>query len=178
MKTSRAIAPTYYKLVTGTDNASWNHRNWKSWQIYGIAAADVVNGKPDRASDKWVLLDKKDNISEEILPDKNMFTVIFNLSEENTTEYQYFKVEIDDIMSGSGYMQMGEFALGDEFTLALDRNAIVDGIDFDPNVFAEKALLDKLAQAIEDVKSCEDPFALGDLNTTIDDLQNKINCFC
>ena len=175
VKTSRAIAPTYYKLVTGNDNASWNHRNWKSWQIYGIAAADAPNGKPERASDKWVMLDKKDNISEEVLPDKNMFTVIFNLSEENTEKYQYFKVEIDDIMSGSGYMQMGEFALGDEFTLALDRNAIVDGIDFDPNVFAEKALLDKLAQAIEDVKSCEDPFKLGELNTAIDELQTQLS---
>ena len=174
VKTSRAIAPTYYKLVTGNDNASWNHRNWKSWQIYGIAAADAPNGKPERASDKWVMLDKKDNISEEVLPDKNMFTVIFNLSEENTEKYQYFKVEIDDIMSGSGYMQMGEFALGDEFTLALDRNAIVDGVEFDPDIFAEKALLDKLAQAIEDVKSCEDPFKLGELNTAIDDLQNQV----
>ena len=174
VKTSRAIAPTYYKLVTGNDNASWNHRNWKSWQIYGIAAADVTNGKPARDSEKWVMLDKKDNISEEILPDKNMFTVIFNLSEENTTEYQYFKVEIDEIMSGSGYMQMGEFALGDGYTLALDRNDIVNSVDYDPDLFAEKALLDNMAKAIDDVKNCNDPFALGDLNTAIDNLQNQI----
>ena len=173
VKTSRAMAPTYYKLVTGNDNASWNNRNWQDWQIYGIAAADVVNGKPDRASDKWVLLDRKDNITKEQLPDKNMFTVIFNLSEENTTEYQYFKVEIDKTQ-GAGYMQMGEFALGDEYTLVLDRNAIIDGISFNPDAFAEKALLDQMAATIASLKECTDPFKLGSLNATADDLNSKI----
>ncbi|MCH5168807.1 MAG: hypothetical protein J1F27_04135 [Prevotellaceae bacterium] len=174
VKTSRSIAPSYYKLVTGTDNASWNHRNWKNWQIYGIAAADVTNGKPDRASDKWVLLDRKDDISEEVLPDKNSYTVIFTLSEENTTAYQYFKVEIDEIMSGSGYMQMSEFALGDEYTLVLDRNNILAGIDYNPDLFAEKALLDNLAQTIESIENCKDPFELGDLNATAGNLQSEL----
>lgn len=176
VKTSRAMVPTYYKLVTGTDNASWKHRNWNTWQIYGMAKADVPSsGKPDRASDKWVLLDKKDNISEEVLPDKNMFTVMFGLSEENSTAYQYFKVEIDRTMAGSGYMQMSEFSLGDSYTLAIDRNSILDALDFNPDVFAEKALVDQLAKAVEDLKVCADPFALGELNSTIDDLSNKVN---
>lgn len=177
IKTSRAIAPTYYKLVTGTDNASWRHRNWNTWQIYGIANADVPsNGKPTRDSDKWVLLDRKDNISEEVLPDKNMFTVIFDLSEDVAEEYQYFKVEIDRTMAGSGYMQMGEFSLGDEYTLAIDRKAIVDAAEatYDPDLFAEKALIDQLGQTIEDTRNCNDPFALGDLNVTIDDLTSQI----
>ena len=176
VKTSREMVPTYYKLVTGTDNASWKHRNWNTWQIYGMAKADVPSsGKPTRDSDKWVLLDKKDNISEEVLPDKNMFTVMFGLSEENSTAYQYFKVEIDRTMAGSGYMQMGEFSLGDFYTLAIDRDGILDALDFNPDVFAEKALVDQLAKAVEDLKVCADPFALGELNSTIDDLNNKVN---
>jgi len=175
VKTSRAMAPTYYKLVTGNDNASWNNRNWQDWQIYGMASSDVPNGKPDRASDKWVLLDRKDNITKEQLPDKNMFTVIFNLSEENTTEYQYFKVEIDKTQ-GAGYMQMGEFSLGDEYTLAIDRNAIVKAAEatYDPDLFAEKALIDQLGQAIEDTRNCNDPFTLGNLNATVDDLTSQV----
>ena len=174
VKTSREMVPTYYKLVTGNDNASWNGRNWNTWQIYGMAQADVPStGKPDRASDKWVLLDKKDNVSDEVLPDKNMFTVIFNLSEQNTTAYQYFKVEIDKTM-GAGYMQMGEFALGDYYTLSIDRQAIIDGIDFDPNVFAEKKLIDQLANAIEDLNTCANPIDLGDISASIDELTGKI----
>ena len=175
VKTSREIAPTYYKLVTGTDNASWKHRNWKNWQIYGIAAADVQNGKPTRDQEGWVMLDNKANVTEEVLPDKNMFTVIFSLDPGTETAYQYFKVEIDEIMSGSGYMQMGEFSLGDEYTLALDRKAILDGISFDPDVFAEKALLDQMAETIASLEACTDPFQLGGLNTTVDELTSKIN---
>lgn len=178
IKTSRAIAPTYYKLVTGNDNASWNHRNWNSWQIYGIASADVpANGKPTRDSDKWVMLDKKDNISEEVLPDKNMFTVLFGLSEENTTTYQYFKVEIDRTMAGSGYMQMGEFSLGDEYTLILDRNALAAEAEanFSLDLFAEKTLLDGMAEAIASVKTCTDPFELNALNTYIEEQSGKIS---
>ena len=177
IKTSRKMAPTYYKLVTGNDNASWKHRNWNTWQIYGIANADVpADGKPTRNSDKWVLLDKKDNISEDVLPDKNMFTVMFDLSEDVAEEYQYFKVEIDRTMAGSGYMQMGEFSLGDQYTLAIDRNAIVEAAEatYSPDIFAEKALVDQLGQAIEDTKVCTDPFALGNLNATIDDLTSKV----
>ena len=175
VKTSRAMAPTYYKLVTGNDNASWNHRNWKSWQIYGIAAADAPNGKPDRASDKWVLIDRKDNITEEVLPDKNMFTVMFNLDPGTTEAYQYFKVEIDDIMSGGGYMQMGEFSLGDEYTLVLDRQTIIDGIDFNPDTFAEKALIDQMTATIASLETCTDPFQLSDLNSAVDQLKSDIN---
>ncbi|MBR6032657.1 MAG: hypothetical protein IKP36_11985 [Bacteroidaceae bacterium] len=178
IKTSRAMAPTYYKLVTGTDNASWNHRNWNSWQIYAMAQADVPsNGKPTRASDKWVMIDKKDNISEEILPDKNMFTVLFGLSEENTTTYQYFKVEIDRTMAGSGYMQMGEFSLGDEYTIILDRTALAEEAeaDFSTDIFAEKTLVDAMADAIASVKTCTDPFVLGELSAFIDEQSGKIS---
>jgi len=175
VKTSRLIAPTYYKLVTGTDNASWNHRNWNTWQIYAMSSADApANGKPARDSEKWVLLDKKDNITEEVLPDKNMFTVIMPLSEQNTTAYQYFKVEIDKTMAGSGYMQMSEFSLGDAYTLALDRNAILNNTEFNPDVFAEKALVDSLSQTLDAVEVCTDPFELGDLNALVVDLTSKI----
>ena len=45
---------------------------------------------------------------------------------------------------------------------------------YDPDLFAEKALIDQLGQAIEDTRNCNDPFALGDLNVTIDDLTSQI----
>jgi hypothetical protein len=139
VKTSREIVPEYYKLVTGTDNESWNDRNWGTWQIYAMAEADVTAGKPTRASDKWVLLDRKDKVGQDQLPDLNKFTVMFGLSEENTTPYRYFKVEIDETQ-GAGYMQMGEFALGDGYTFALDKQAVVNNIEatLDPNLFAER----------------------------------------
>lgn len=166
IKTSRAMAPEYYRLVTGTDNESWNNRNWYCWQIYAIADADVKDGKPARDSDKWVLLDKKDKIGKDVLPDKNKYTVVFDLSEENTTKYHYFKVEIDKVQSGGGgYMQMGEFSLGDQYTLQIDCDNLASRIEenYDPNLFAEKALLDRIAKTLEGVKTCTNAHVYNDL---------------
>ena len=164
VKTSREIAPEYYKLVTGTDNASWNGRNWGTWQIYAMAEADVTAGKPTRASDKWVLLDRKDKIGTDQLPDYNKFTVMFGLSEENTTPYRYFKVEIDETQ-GAGYMQMGEFSLGDQYTFLLDKPGVIADMEatYDPNLFAEKALLDRLGEIYESAKACTDAITLNSL---------------
>ncbi|MBO5886726.1 MAG: dockerin type I repeat-containing protein [Bacteroidaceae bacterium] len=175
VKTSREIAPEYYKLVTGTDNESWNDRNWGTWQIYAMAEADVTAGKPTRASDKWVLLDRKDKVGYDQLPDLNKFTVMFGLSEENTTPYRYFKVEIDETQ-GAGYMQMGEFALGDGYTFVLDKQAVVNNIEatFDPNLFAEKALLDNLVEIYESIKASTDAITLNNLNLQYKELNQKV----
>jgi hypothetical protein len=175
VKTSREIVPEYYKLVTGTDNESWNDRNWGTWQIYAMAEADVTAGKPTRASDKWVLLDRKDKVGQDQLPDLNKFTVMFGLSEENTTPYRYFKVEIDETQ-GAGYMQMGEFALGDGYTFALDKQAVVSNIEatLDPNLFAEKALLDNLVEIYESIKASTDAITLNNLNLQYKELSQKV----
>ncbi|MBP3712088.1 MAG: hypothetical protein IJ148_02600, partial [Bacteroidaceae bacterium] len=175
VRTSRAIVPSYCKLVTGTDNASWRNRNWKEWKVYGIASADVTAGKPARTSDKWVLLDDKSVTADE-LPDKNMFTVFFNLSEENTEAYQYFKVEISNNF-GDTYCQMSEFALGDEYTFALDKNALASAAEavYDPDLFAEKALLDQMADLIAQIKATTSPFALGSLNDQVGVMTDAIN---
>lgn len=175
VKTSREIAPEYYKLVTGTDNESWNDRNWGTWQIYAMAEADVTAGKPTRASDKWVLLDRKDKIGKDQLPDLNKLTVMFGLSEENTTPYRYFKVEIDETQ-GAGYMQMGEFALGDGYTFVLDKQTVVNNIEatFDPNLFAEKALLDNLVEIYESIKASTDAITLNNLNLQYKELNQKV----
>ena len=175
VKTSREIAPEYYKLVTGTDNESWNDRNWGTWQIYAMAEADVTAGKPTRASDKWVLLDRKDKVGYDQLPDLNKFTVMFGLSEENTTPYRYFKVEIDETQ-GAGYMQMGEFALGDGYTFVLDKQTVVNNIEatIDPNLFAEKALLDNLVEIYESIKASTDAITLNNLNLQYKELNQKV----
>ena len=41
-------------------------------------------------------------------------------------KYKYYKVEIDAIQSGDGYMQMTEFALGDQYTMVLDKQNMVN----------------------------------------------------
>ena len=109
-KASHPIVPTYYCLVTGNDNATWTGRNWKTWRIYGLAATS--DGEATRNAAGWTLIDERIDVTEDILPNYNSYEVFFTLNQGNTTAYQYFKIEISSIMSGSGYMQMGEFYFG------------------------------------------------------------------
>ena len=112
-KTSRSILPTHYTLTTANDTQGNPGRNWKQWQLYGMNADsddDVA-----RESENWVPLDKKYNVDQDQLPAANYTSSDFFLSEENVTAYKYFKIELDEIVSGST-MQMADFLLCDKYT--------------------------------------------------------------
>ncbi len=156
IKTSRPIAPTFCKLVTGTDNATWTHRNWKTWTVYAIA--DPETGDPGRDDAGWVAIDVKKNISENVLPDVNSYDVYFDLSEGNTTKYSYFKVEIAETM-GNDYMQMSEFALGDD----ANKQCFVDdmvkrlGESVDFTVMCGKDVMDKCNEVLKAAAAASTP---------------------
>lgn len=177
-KASRAMAPSYYSLTTANDTQSNPGRNWKQWQIYGMNAIDEASVTRDAAG--WVLLDDKSNVPTgsglNQLPAANYTKSMFTLSEENTTEYRYFKIELDKVVT-SGLMQMADIALGDEYTVILDRTAIADAAtaDFDPDLFAEKALLDQMEALIAQVNACTDAIQLGELSAAIDEKMTEIN---
>ena len=177
-KASRAMAPAYYILTTANDTGSWSGRNWKQWQIYGINAVD--DSEVTRASENWVLLDDKSNVPTgngmNELPAANYTDAFFTLSEENETQYRYFKIEIDQIVSG-GTIQMADIALGDQYTVVLDRDDIANTAEanFNPDLFAEKALLDQMEATIAQVKVCTDPAELGQLRAAVDNLTAEIN---
>ena len=170
IKASRPICPTYYCLTTANDTGNSPGRNWKKWRIFGMNGSS----DPSRSSDGWVLIDDKANIGRDQLAAANYTDCYFTLSEGNATAYKYFRVEIDECADASTYMQMGEFALGDAYTLAIARNAIIEGFGFDPDAFAEKALLEQMAEFIESIGACEDPKELGTLNAQGNELKNQI----
>ena len=170
-KASRPIAPTYYKLVTGTDNAVWTHRNWKDYRIYGIA--DVPESQLKRNDDRWVLLDDK-SVTEETLPDKNSYTVYLSLSEENTTKYQYFKLEVATTQAGAGYMQMSELSLGDAAQFPIDRENTYQARKSDVNMDAvfQKTLKTDYQSYLEKLNAVTSVFDIPQYN---DSLLNRIS---
>ncbi len=175
VRTSRSIAPTYYKLTTGTDNASWNHRNWKTWSIYGIAEAD--ESLITRDAEGWVLLDERIDVGEDVLPDKNCYEVYFDFNQENATKYQYFKIEVKSTQAGSGYMQMSEFALGDAAQFVLDKQAYLEFAN--SNVDASKPFQMSLAEQLlgmqETIKNTTDPAQLGVCYNEFMQLKDVVN---
>ena len=177
-RASRPMAPSYYALTTANDTQSNSGRNWKQWQLYGMNASDEASVTRD--ADGWVLLDDKANVPTGTglnqLPAANYAQSYFTLSEQNTTEYRYFKIELDQCVS-SGLQQMSELVLGDNYTVVLDRDVIAESAEanYDPDLFAEKALLDEMASLIEQVKGCTDFAKLSELSSAIDELTAKIN---
>ena len=178
IKASRPIAPIYYTLTTANDTQANPGRNWKQWQIYGMNAVD--ESLVTRDADGWVLLDDKANVPAGTglneLPAANYTQAYFTLSEANTTEYRYFKVELDQVVS-SGLMQMSELSFGDIYTVILDRTAIAEAAtaDFNPDLFAEKALLDQMESLIAQVNACTDPVELSQLSAAVDAKKAEIN---
>lgn len=178
-KTTRPVAPTYYCLVTGTDNESWNHRNWRDWEIYAMNAdneSDVT-----RDSEKWVLIDKRENVSESELPDYNSYEVFFTPNQEITEAYTYFKIEIYAIMSGGGYMQMTEFFLGDNGSLESDAQKHYEQVAMDLSKPMQKSLGEEYKAKIQGILSAADIFAVDRLTKECKDMQtavkNSINAY-
>lgn len=161
VKASRYVCPTYYCLTTANDTGNNPGRNWKKWRIYGITSSTA----PARDAAGWKLLDSKADIGPDQLAAANYTDCYFSMSEENTTEYRYFKVEIDECVSASTYMQMAEFTFGDVYTLSILRSAILDPIAFDPDVFAQKVLVDSLGTLVDAINASTDAteiMALGE----------------
>ena len=178
IKASRPIAPTYYTLTTANDTQSNPGRNWKQWRIYGMNAYDEE--AVTRESEDWVLIDSKAGVPTGTglneLPAANFTQAYFTLTDANPTQFRYFKVEIDQVVS-SGLMQMAELSFGDEYVVVLQGKAIADAAEeqFDPNLIAEKALLDQMAELIAQVRACTDPIQLSELSTAVDEMLAKIN---
>ena len=172
-KATRPMAPTYYKLVTGNDTGSNPGRNWKDYKIYGMNAGSDSEAKRD--AEGWVLIDEK-HVTEKELPAKNLYTVYMTLSEPNTTKYQYFKLEIESIQGG-GFMQMDEFAFGDEAQFQNDREeyyqAALSAVDFG-KVF-QQTLKDAYKAGLSSLNTAADIFSVLDCKNTLDGMLDSIN---
>ena len=114
-KADEPIQPTYYGLVTGGDTHDYPGRNWKTWKIWGANFDEEIDKEAEgfdadavRNSDKWVLIDEKNNIGADILHTDNEFESYIYLSLGCTVPYKYFMIEVFEAVSGD-LIQMNEF---------------------------------------------------------------------
>ena len=172
-KTSVGLKPTYYRLVTGNDNANNHGRNWKDWEIYGANFENDEDAAYD--SEAWVLLDKKENIGTDVLPNENYKEVYLFPSETITEEYHYFKIVVNSI-NGAGFMQMGEFTWGDEFTFVKLRSESVKKYNaYNLNVVAQKALIEEYKNVLAELVTCEGLTKMFEIEAALNALQTEIN---
>ena len=140
-----AFAPYFYKLVTGNDTHSQTGRNWKTWSVYGANFEHLADATPNSSS--WVLLDKREDISEDYLPMESNYPAAFNFTEGVNEDYYYYMVKVFAAHNG-GQIQMNEMYLctQDEFETVL-RAPLVDYFDdFDTTRSVESDFADELAE--------------------------------
>lgn len=173
-KSSSAVLPTYYRLITGGDCASYTGRNWSDWEIYGGNFAS--DEEATRDAEGWVLLDKKAGIGTDVLPDRNTYSVYLTPSETITEAYKYFRLEVLETQNPSAFMQMSEFSWGNESTF---KESVLEALSeysaFNVNVTAQKSLLDAYASQLQELANCPDIFSLGGIVDSLTTLQTEIN---
>ena len=117
-----AQQPYFYKLVTGGDTEKYGDRNWKTWKVFGGNFA--TEAEATRSAEGWVVLDEREDISTDYLPNKNNYPATLNFTKGVTTAYSYFKVEVT--ASGGGAQQMSEIYLCTEEEFNTIRQSLVD----------------------------------------------------
>lgn len=112
-KADHAFTPESYTLITGLDTKAFPDRNWKTWEVY--AANFSSDEEATRDAGEWTLIDKREQLSVAEFPAGNNQPTGFICTEAPTAEYQYFKIELREIVSISdaGTMQMAEFTFSE-----------------------------------------------------------------
>ena len=104
----KPMQPFFYKLVTGNDTATNTGRNWKTWKVFGGNFASEAEATKD--AEGWVVLDDREEVSEEYLPMKNFYPATFDFNKGVSEAYSYYKVEVYAPHSGN-QQQMSEMYL-------------------------------------------------------------------
>ena len=104
----QSMQPFFYKLVTGNDTATSTGRNWKTWKVFGGNFASEAEATKD--AEGWVVLDDRQDVTEEYLPMKNFYPATFNFNLGVSTAYTYYKVEVYAPHNGNQH-QMSEMYL-------------------------------------------------------------------
>ena len=117
-----------YMLVTGNDTKNSPDRNWKTWKIYGANVKGDMDDMATRDFTGWKLIDQKSDIGQDLLPGDNFTPAFFSLSEDVTTKYKYFKIEVEAAYNGGGSIQMSEFKFLSDEDYAAIRQELVDSL--------------------------------------------------
>ena len=112
MKSSAAIAPKSYELISANDTYNDTGRSWSQWKIYGGNFASDAEATID--AEGWVLIDNKENQSLSKGSESSPYAVNKkDISESiaDGTYYTYFKIVVEAIEGGfaNKYCQMDGF---------------------------------------------------------------------
>ena len=171
-RTQDKTNPFFYTLTTGNDTGSYPGRNWGTWYIYG--ANFEGDGDATKDSEGWVLIDSKEDIGQDRLHPVNAQPSYFGFSTETTEQYTYYKVVVTKAYNGNA-IQMNELHFGtpEEFE-EIKSDYTNAANEFDADVVAEQALIDKYKEIIPEIEECANMEALFRVNYKLETLRDSI----
>lgn len=183
-KTTRAITPTYYRLITGHDSGNYHNRGWKNFSIYGGKFNSAADAQADfdahfkteeRAFETWTLIEKRTDIGTDVIPNENCAHVYFDLLTPCTAEYDYFLIIVDECVQAGNWCQMAEFTWGNPEIFLNNRNNLYDQYNaYDRNQIAYKGLFDEYDAALAELQAVEVPSGLNAATEKLDEIKSRI----
>ncbi len=173
---SEPVAPTWYMLTTANDTQG-SGRNWKNWKIYGanFASEDEAIANYEDMS-LWTLIDNKENVGSDQLPDANYTDAYFSMSAPSQTKFQYFRIDVDAYVN-SDIQQMATFKFGNEADRLNNRNTWYEeyayAFDF-TDAMVQKALVEKYQQLLETLSVSTSIVEMGSCKTDLASTMTQI----
>ena len=116
-----------------------------------------------RTSDKWVLIDERVDVGEDVMVDLNYQEIFFVPNQGVTEPFSYFRIEINAMQAGSGFMQMSEFFMGDAGTLDADAKKQYDRMVIDLTKPMQKSLAQAYQAKLNAILTAPDIFAISSI---------------
>ena len=179
-RTTKAILPTYYHMVTGHDSGSWINRGWKDYSIYGgkfenddAAIKDREDNFNSREFTTWKLIEQRTGMTSDVIPNKNCAHVYLDLLTPATEAYDYFLVIVDK-NQGDQWCQMAEFSWGNPEIFLNTRNNLYETYSSYEMPVVYKPLAEEYAAALEELNTVDNPGAITPATAKLDEIKSRI----
>ena len=183
-KTTKAITPTYYHLVTGHDSGTWTNRGWADYSIYAgkfasdeaaTADFDAHFSTEGRPFEGWTLIEQRTGVGTDVIPNQNNAHVYLDLLNPVTDKYDYYLIIVDKCVSPGNWCQMAEFTWGNPEIFLNERNNTYEAYKgFDQSQPAYKALYEEYEAALAELQAVDNPAGITPASKKLDEIQSRI----
>ena len=187
-KTTKAIQPTYYHLITGNDSGNNKGRGWRDYTIFGgkfasdqAAAEDfhkyfnIDATLRDFSESGWTIIEQRTGVGPDLIPDANYAHVYLDMLTPAADAYNYFLIIVDSPQDPSVYCQMADFSWGTPEIFLNERNNLYNQYnDYDRDQMAYKGLFEEYDAALAELNAIDIPSALLPAAQKLDEIKSRV----
>ena len=187
-KTTKAIQPTFYHLITGNDSGNNKGRGWKDYTIYGGDFASDQDATDDFqkhfnidptlrdfSESGWTVVEQRTGVGPDVIPDANYAHVYLDLLSPAAKAYSYFLIIVEGPQDPSVYCQMADFSWGTPEIFLNMRNTLYNQYnEYNRDQLAYKGLFDEYDAALAELNAVDNPAALLPATDKLDEIKSRV----